>query len=349
MAYQWQQDPEDLFVERYPQMVNTGLPAADVDEVRKSITTMWADEPGGWVHEWSRRAAEYADRGRHDEAVLAYGWAKFPALADAPKRRAFGQQIEQYLLAAPGFAVSFERRVLHVPYEGATTPVAVHLLSAPEAPRPAPVLLVSGGVDGWKADLHQLFAQLALRTGALVVAFDIPGTGESQLALSPESTRLIDELIAAARELGDGRVVHLGLSMGGYFSAYSGLTGRADAAVVLGGPVEASFAPDRDWRYGMFGIVANAMGFDAPPTPEVLRDRMAAMNLGSLLAGAAQSPMLVLNGADDVHIPPADTLVFEGRRDTEVHLIPDTGHCAISKLPEALALIIPWVNRQLRA
>lgn len=32
--------------------------------------------------------------------------------------------------------------------------------------------------------------------------------------------------------------------------------------------------------------------------------------------------MLVINGADDVHVPQHDTLVFEGRRDTVVELIP---------------------------
>ncbi|MFE3229883.1 hypothetical protein [Nocardia sp. NPDC059228] len=53
--------------------------------------------------------------------------------------------------------------------------------------------------------------------------------------------------------------------------------------------------------------------------------------------------MLVLNGADDVHIPAADTLVFEGRRDTAVHLLPDTGHCAITKLPEATRIMVDWL------
>ena len=45
--------------------------------------------------------------------------------------------------------------------------------------------------------------------------------------------------------------------------------------------------------------------------------------------------MLVINGADDVHVPQHDTLVFQGRRDTFVDLIPDAGHCAPTKLPYA--------------
>ena len=36
--------------------------------------------------------------------------------------------------------------------------------------------------------------------------------------------------------------------------------------------------------------------------------------------------MLVVNGADDYFIPQSDTLVFQGRPHTEVHLIEGTGH-----------------------
>jgi esterase FrsA len=51
MPYQWPFDPQELFVERYPQMVNTGLPAHDADAMRAAITDMWNDAPGGWVYE----------------------------------------------------------------------------------------------------------------------------------------------------------------------------------------------------------------------------------------------------------------------------------------------------------
>jgi esterase FrsA len=59
--------------------------------------------------------------------------------------------------------------------------------------------------------------------------------------------------------------------------------------------------------------------------------------------------MLVINGADDVHVPQHDTLVFQHRRNTEVHLIPGTGHCAVSKLNEVLPTIAQWLQRTLQA
>ena len=102
-------------------MVNTGLPAKEVDAVRAAIIDMWADSPGGWVYEWSKLAASYAEASTHQLIALAYGWAKFPVLADESKRLALANQLEQYQFAAPGFGVDFQRRVLELPYEGGTT------------------------------------------------------------------------------------------------------------------------------------------------------------------------------------------------------------------------------------
>lgn len=347
MGYQWPIEVEGLFMERSPQMVNTGLPAEDVEAARLAITSMWANDAGGWAIEWSKLAEKYAAADKHDLAVLAYGWAKFPVLADEPKRTAFKRQLEQYELASPEFPVSFERRLLKVPYANTTQSVPIHILSAPNIPQDAPVILASGGVDSWKMDLHQLFSQLSLLTGTRVILFDIPGTGESNIPLSPEAPQLLDGLIDEARGMGNGKVVHLGISMGGYFSAYSGLRSKVDAAIVVGGPVAAAYAPDRQWKFGMADILGNALGFEKQPSADELAARCAALSLRSLLDQNENVPMLIINGADDVHVPQQDTLVFQGRKDTQVELLPDTGHCATTKFPEVMALIIGWVGQQL--
>ena len=44
--------------------------------------------------------------------------------------------------------------------------------------------------------------------------------------------------------------------------------------------------------------------------------------------------MLVINGANDLLVPQADAFIVEGRAKTEVHMLPDTGHCAVSHLYE---------------
>jgi esterase FrsA len=347
VPYQWPQDPQDLFVERRPQMVNTGLSVGDVDAVSGAISEMWPDAPGGWVYEWSQLAADHAADGRHDLAALAYGWARFPVLADQAKRAAHENQLAQYLLAARDFPVDFDREVLEIPFQGAITPVPVHLFAAPGLPDDAPVMIASGGVDGWKMDLHFLFLAFAMNVRARMVLFDIPGTGESAIPLSRESADVVDRLVAYARELGNGRVAHLGVSMGGYFSAITGLSGTVDAAIVLGGPVEEAFAQGRGFQFGMADIVGNALGFEHQPTPEELSRRAGALSLRSLLDSDQNSPMLVINGAEDVHVPRHDTLVFEGRRDTHVELLAGTGHCAVTKLAEVAPTMFNWLNRTL--
>ena len=236
-----------------------------------------------------------------------------------------------------------------MPFQGSLIRLPVHVLAAPDLPADAPVLLASGGVDSWKMDLHALFVAFALNTPARVLAFDIPGTGECPIPLSGESVELVDSLVAHARKVSDGTVAHLGISMGGYFSAATGLKGSVDAAIVLGGPVDAAFAPGRTFQFGMADIVANAFGFDQPPSEDEMEQHRRQLSLRPLLEGDENSPMLVVNGADDVHVPQDDTLVFEARRDTRVELLPDTGHCATSKLSDVVPLMIGWLNETIAA
>jgi esterase FrsA len=99
----------------------------------------------------------------------------------------------------------------------------------------------------------------------------------------------------------------------------------------------------------MADIVGNAVGFDHRPTPTELGERMAALSLRPLLDQDGNAPMLAVDGADDVHVPQHDTLVFTGRQDTEVELVPDSGHCAVSRLGDVLPKMIGWVNRALNA
>jgi esterase FrsA len=121
-----------------------------------------------------------------------------------------------------------------------------------------------------------------------------------------------------------------------------------DASNLLGGPVEAAFTQeDRTFQFGMAGIVANAFGFDHAPSPEEMVEHRARMSLRSLLDQDRNSPMLIVNGADDIHVPQQDTLVFQGRRDTRVELVPDTGHCAITKLAEVVPVMIGWLSETL--
>jgi esterase FrsA len=338
----------DMFTDRTGQFEKFGIPLDGINRVAAATTDMWADAPGGWVYEWSTLAAEYADRGDHYLASMVYGCAKFPCLTDEARARALRNQLEQFELASKDFPVTFERRIIAVPYRGDTVEVAVHLYSADGDYAGRPVLIASGGVDTWKMDIHPWWVGFTQHAEVTTLAFDHPGTGETAIPLDAHADEVIRGIADYARNLGDGRVAHFGVSFGGNFAAMSGLTGIVDAAVDLGGPMVDAFGPEnvRNLPFGMHDILGNAMHRDHSPTLDELSAGLEQLNRQDLLAQHRNSPMLVINGADDYFVPQSDTLVFDGRPDTEVHLIEGTGHVAMSKAPEVVPKIIAWLRNQ---
>jgi esterase FrsA len=142
-------------------------------------------------------------------------------------------------------------------------------------------------VDTYKLDFHASYVTQAQTTGATIIAFDMPGTAE-------------------LREVG--------------------LSGVVDACVDNGGPVRDSFTADHIGKlpFGMFDIVANAVGYDAKPTLDRLVSDVKTLSRAALLERQTNCPMYIINGADDYFVAKSDTLVFQGRTNTEVHLLEGT-------------------------
>jgi esterase FrsA len=344
--YTYQIDAAAMFEDRTDQFAKFGVPLSDIERIRAAVTDMWTDAPGGWAYEWSKVANEYADRGEHRMASLIYGCAKFPCLTDETRVTAMQHQLEQFELASKDFPVDFERRVIAVPYRNGSVEVPVHLYSADGNYAARPVLIASGGVDTWKMDIHPWWVGFTQGAGVTTLAFDHPGTGETAIPLDEHADEVIRGLADYARTLGTGKVAHFGASFGGNFSAMSGLSGIVDAAIDLGGPVAGAFEADNVQKlpYGMHDILGNAMHWDHSPTLEELSTALEQLNRQELLAQQRNSAMLVINGADDYFIPQSDTLIFQGRPNTEVHLIAGTGHVAMSKAPEVVPKIIAWLR-----
>jgi esterase FrsA len=163
--------------------------------------------------------------------------------------------------------------------------------------------------------------------------------------MTPDTTEIVDGLVTFARTLTTGKVGHLGISFGGYFSAHSGLSQVVDAAVVVGGPVSTAFSSEnlRRLLHGMKDIFGNAAGFTQPPSFEQLVEAGALFIMDDLLAKGTNCPMLVINGDADVHVPITDTTIFDGRPDTDVQLIPGGTHCAINKIDRLNATNTQWL------
>jgi len=345
--YQYPFTPAQEFEDRGIQFTKFGVPAGEVDRLRSTITDMWLEGPGGWVYEWSKLAADYSAKGDHTMASLVYGFAKFPCIADPQRVEALNNQVAEFLKAAPTFPVHFERRMIAVPYAGKTVDVPVHIYSKTGDYASAPVLLTSGGVDTYKLDFHASYVTQAQTTGATIIAFDMPGTAElRQVPLRGPADEVVLGLVAAAKKIGNGKVCYSAFSFGGNFAALVGLSGAVDACVDNGGPVKDSFTADHIGKlpFGMFDIVANAVGYDAKPTVDQLVSDMKTLSRAALLERQANCAMYIINGADDYFVAKSDTLVFQDRPNTEVYLIEGTGHCCLSKLDK----ITPWMNEWLR-
>lgn len=347
MPYEFAVDPHELLGERFRQILNLGIPEEDITRTGERISAMWGDAPGTWVHEWSGLGSELAHRGDHLRASFAFGVAKFPVLAGTGRRRAFQNQLSEYLAAAPAFDLPFERTAFSVPHRHESVTIHAHVFQGHGSPADAPVLVATGGVDSWKMDLHHLFLGVARRCSLTVLAFDLPGTGETDVPLDDAADQVVLGIVAHARSLGNGAVGHLGLSFGGNFAAMTGLAGAVDASVVVGGPIALDVTHVRNRAEPLLDIVGNACGLDGPPSLAELQVAVAPLRRDGLLATDRNSPMLVVNGADDHVVPRSDTMTFAGRRDTTVDLISGAGHCAVSKFGRVFGTMTAWLDTHL--
>lgn len=357
MAYTYEVEPEAMFEDRYEEFVSFGIPQADVDALRRIITDMWADAPGGWSFEWSALAKSYHEAGNPLLAAIAYGFAKFPCLANEGRATAQDNQIACYLEAAPSFPCMFERRIVTIPVGESAIDLPIHLFSKTGRLHDGPVLMFSGGVDGFKIDIHGICMALIQRLGVTILAFDIAGTGECPIALTAEGgDAIIAGVATEARRIGNGTVAYLGFSFGGNFAAMAGLSKLVDAALVLGGPLDQAFTMEnaKNLPYGMAGIIGNDMHYDRQPSLEDFVAGMQQFSRRTLLNQTDNAPMLIMNGADDYFVPLSDTLAFAGRAGTDVHVLGDCGHCALlsgnggkSRLPDVIALISAWLPEKI--
>ena len=347
-------DPHYFITERTPQWVVQGVPLTVIEYVDARVDDLWRDGPGGWPFEWSAAAEEAEASGNFLEASLIYSAAKFPSLGNAAHRQAQDHQLATYLKASAQFPQRFERRLESINYRGATTLVPVHCLSEPGLTADAPVLLYMGGADTWKMDVHHTAVGFSRAVGAHLVLVDMPGTGESQVKLTPDADTILLEVIERVRRRGNGHVAFVGFSFGGLWAAKLALTGSVDAAIAVGAPVDVAFEQHRDdwFPHGMDGIIANDLGLDALPDRPTLAALLRPFSLReqgltNWQQKGSETPLLVANSDQDPYIPVRmHSLLTDQYR---IRLVPDAGHCAAEKIGELIPWMVSWLKEQLAA
>jgi esterase FrsA len=337
--------PADLFGERRRQFSGWGISDEVIDAVEARVSDMWVDGPGGWTTEWCRQAGELESQERWLEAALAYGAARFPCLATTGRVAAYERQRAPFARATDG---AVRRELVPVTYRSSQLAVPVHRYPSPEA---RATLLLTGGVDTWKVELHRMATALQQFGQLDVVAFDMPGTGECDAALAPDADVVYAQVADAVRRP-DRPVGVMGISFGGLWAAKLALLRQVDFAVDVGGPVGAQFpAPRRPLALpnGMTGIVAHALRLDAMPAPEevpAVLDGFSLAGQGLLGPDRRPAPILVVNGTDDVYVPTADSTVFEQYPEAEVQLVAGAGHCAAERITDVVTQAITWITGQ---
>jgi esterase FrsA len=343
-------DPKAMVEERFAQFTQLGSPADKIHEVAVRLDDLWRDGPGGWPYEWSRAAEACESRGDWLQASLFYGIGKYPCLGDATRLKVYEKHLASYLKAAKTFPARFERRVLSVPYRGGSTEVAAHLLSPAKARDKSPVLLMLGGIDTWKLDIHNSAVQVGAALNAHIALVDMVGVGESKLPLAPDGDVVLAGVADQVRSLGNGRVGIFAFSFGATWAVKMALTGEIDAAAASGPPVADAFHSEFLGKMpnGMPGIIGNAFRRDTPFRDEAeLASAMAPFNMrdqGLFDWRGGRTPLYVFNGAIDPYVPNSDITVFESRPDTIVKLVPNATHCAAEKMGEILPDVMRWLG-----
>jgi esterase FrsA len=354
------------FVEdRFGGWVRAGADEGELDAALRRIYDPRGSDEGSWVYELSKLAArheEMADRadasGDRDTAfreyriaALYYFIARFPFVSSPAKEEAYKKHIACYLKAAKYFDPSLV--VLRIPFEGKEI---IGYLRVPRVKRP-PLIVISGGVDTWKSDIDdQVEAMLA--EGLAVLAIDMPGTGESQWKLEPDSQRVYSRVLAymKARPEIDGK------RMGVYLMSFAGLFAvklalvdpNVKVAVNVGGPIHLSYTAEHIKKVPdvMIATISHAMGVapgDSGFEDMVVRAKpFSLMEQGLLKKPKHQAALLSINGDQD-RLVPIDDLYIVSRSGVKQDewVYKGDGHCAPNNMPEYQKKAALWLKKNL--
>ncbi|WP_410210140.1 alpha/beta fold hydrolase [Aquirhabdus sp.] len=343
-------DTRDLFEERSRQFAKWGMPSSTIRRVQARVNDNWREGPGGWAYEWMQEAEAAERKGLFMQASMIYGAARFPTAVTPLRELALKRQAACFERAADRIPGHFERRHIALACAGGQS-VPVHIY-APDDSGKQPLVLLSGGVDSGKSELHRM-ALLLARVGRFrVAAVDMPGTCESRAAmlLKPDAEQLYLELLRILAPTGPVGV--MGVSFGGHWAAKLALMDAVDAVVNFGGPVtvfETGGKFLRSLPNGMPGIVSNAYGLAAMPDDVEIDAIMEPFSLRrqGLLEGDKCSPMLVVNGENDQYIPQHDSRMFARYPGNQVWLMRGMTHCAAEGVARILPAMIAWLRLRL--
>lgn len=262
------------------------------------------------------------------------------------KRQAVDLKVRLYREAAP--LMDPPASPVEIPFAGGRLP---GYLRVPRGPGAFPVVIILGGLDAAKEDMHQ-FATLCLQRGMATLVFDGPGQGEAYYRgfyLDAGFHAAVSAAIDAATALPQvdpARVGILGRSLGGFLAPDAAARDKRIKACV-------------SW-----GALYDLGSFDNKP-PLIrdgyrfltgARDWSEAKARASwiTLEGRARDvtcPLFVVHGQNDNSVPPenARRLAHEAGPAAKLWIVPDSIHCNHEVAHIVRPAMADWLARQLAA
>jgi esterase FrsA len=345
----------------------TGIGAEDAQAALSQIKTLSRDE---WAAAWFAVADRRWERARaldarnlgevRDEywrAWRIFHFARWPTENSPTRQRAKHRALQAFQAYARLLEPPME--VVRIPFEGKQI---VGYLRLPAKPRPAPLVFAIAGLDSRKEDMAG-HSENYIQRGMGLFAIDLPGTGESPLAVAETNAdRIFSEVLdylEKRQDVDSERIVVQGRSWSGYWAAKLAISERTRlrGTVMHGGPIHHYFQPD--WLTKSLGTGEYLYDYLAAKNALVgatnLEEMVERMRKFSLLdAGVLDqpsAPMLCVNGARDSQVPIADIFLLLQHGDPkEAWVNPAGGH--MGRSPEwpspliAEKVLLPWISRR---
>jgi pimeloyl-ACP methyl ester carboxylesterase len=356
----------------------TGLPKEQLRRIFENMDTIevLATGPGSWVYElksagdvYHRKAQEQELTGSKDEVLRSYtiahelyNYARFPQLFTEDRHEAYRLMRDTFFKITKLKGIPMEE--VRIPYQGKE--IVGHFYNTQD--KPAPLIIWSGGTDGWKmAGLD--FKQRLLNEGFAIFAMDMPGTGESQHKLSYKSDliygRVIDYFKNEREDIDGDKIATYFGSFSGNFAVKLALTNKDLAASVNhSGGIHHTFTMYREMGLkelpptttspGMRAAATMyAMGFDVDDYDiEKAMDTLEELSLKNqklLKKTPSQVPLLSIYGTADILMPERDwELLKNSGVETEGLIYEGDRHMAWEHADDHRPKMIAWLKEQLK-
>ncbi len=333
-----------------------GVAASDFDDLVNAVER-WED----WCRVWSERAAVHEGLGRTaldqghfisaaehlSRAAVTYHFAKYLFVQDIDQMRvAHAKAVACLDLALPHLDPPGQRVL--IPYEGK------HLagtLRFPRGKRPAPIVLMTMGLDSTKEELLT-FETNFLDRGMAVLAFDGPGQGEAEydFPIRYDYENVVGPVIdwLSQRDDVDSDAIGIwGISLGGYYAPRSvAFEKRIKACIANCGPYNWGALWDKLPELTRDAYVRRSHSASA----DEARAKAFQLSLEGV-ANRIECPLFVVAGGLDRLCPPQDAqrLASEARGKTELLVIPDGNHVAHNRFYKYRTQTADWMAQQLGA